>query len=95
LSELFRTVGSGAEAEAHRAGPPCAPRTENDPAAPARAAPARASAVAEAEPAAATPVEKTGPAFGALKDIEAIQEVLPHRCAPALAPLPCKARSPR
>jgi hypothetical protein len=63
-----------------------APRAAADPAAPARAAPAHASAVAEAEPAAATPVEKTGPAFGALKDIEAIQEVLPHRCAPALAP---------
>lgn len=42
----------------------------------------RASAVAEEEALAAEATsEKTGPAFAALKDIEAIQEVLPHRCA--------------
>ena len=42
----------------------------------------RASAVAEEKaPAAEVTIEKTGPAFAALKDIEAIQEVLPHRCA--------------
>lgn len=39
-----------------------------------------ASAVAEAPDAVETPLEKTGPAFEPFKDIEAIQEVLPHRC---------------
>ena len=40
----------------------------------------RASAVAEAPDAVEIPLEKTGPAFEPLKDIESIQEILPHRC---------------
>ncbi len=44
-----------------------------------RSVPVRASAVAEAPDAVETPLEKTGPAFEPLKDIEAIQEILPHR----------------
>ena len=52
----------------------------------------RASAVAEQAPAAEAASEKTGRAFAALKDIEAIQEVLPHRWASRPSPVagtPC------
>jgi hypothetical protein len=50
-------------------------------------------AEAEAAPAADLPLERSGNSFVALKDIEAIKKVLPHRCEGlivCIGPLACK-----